>query len=153
EEALRRYADEVADHRDRVEAQAGQLSRQAEELAEARDQALEAARAKSSFLATMSHEIRTPMHGGIGMTGVLLRTALTSEPREYAEMTRQSGEALLSLINDILDFSKIEAGKMTLEILEFDPRAAVEEVVDLFVQACETKGLCLGCFVDPAVPS
>ena len=124
-----------------------------EQLAAARDVALEASRLKSDFLANMSHEIRTPMNAVIGLTGLLLDTSLTEEQAEYASAVRSAGEALLQIINDILDFSKIEAGKLRLEVMDFGLRAVLDEVADLLGARAREKGLEISVQVDPDAPS
>ena len=123
-----------------------------EELAKARDAALELAKAKAEFLANMSHEIRTPMNAVIGMTGLLMDSNLNPQQRDFAETIRSAGESLLAIIGDILDFSKIEAGSMPLEMLDFDPRLLAEEVAMLFAARAQDKGLEIAAVVDDSLP-
>jgi CheY-like chemotaxis protein len=119
-------------------------------LAKARDEALAANRAKSTFLSVMSHEIRTPLNGVLGMVHVLLKDAPTEQQRSRLEIVRESGDALLAILNDLLDISRIEAGKMSLESIEFDIREVLSGAYAAFTAIANKSGISFILDIEPA---
>jgi two-component system, sensor histidine kinase and response regulator len=122
------------------------------DLVEAREQALEASRAKGSFLAMMSHEIRTPMNAIINMNGLALDIALPPKAHQYVSVAHASARNLLGILNDILDFSKIEADKLQLEEAPFSIRDVLEEITETFRSTVIQKHVELVTHALPTVP-
>lgn len=119
------------------------------DLVEARQQATEASRAKSKFLATMSHEIRTPMNGVLGMSSLLASTELTASQSEMVDLIHRSGEALLDILNDILDLANIENGRFEVEQATYNPSELVQGVTGPYRMKASEKGLNMHVEIDP----
>jgi signal transduction histidine kinase/ActR/RegA family two-component response regulator len=109
------------------------------DLVTAREIAEAASRTKGEFLANVTHEVRTPLHGIIGMTELVLDTAVTPIQREHLHTVRRSAEHLLTVINDVLDFSKIEAGKLTVERIDFSLRTLVGDAMQPFLMRADRR--------------
>ena len=116
------------------------------------ERAQEASLAKSAFLAKMSHELRTPMNGIMGMTSLLLRSALSEEQRKHVTLVHSSADALLKMLNDILDFSKIEAGHFDLELIDFDLFRVIDELNAIYSLRAKELGLEWELSILPEVP-
>jgi signal transduction histidine kinase/ActR/RegA family two-component response regulator len=145
----KQLADELAQHRHHLEDLV--FSRTAE-LAESRDAAEAASRAKSMFLANMSHELRTPMNGIMGMTDLALRRATDPTQIDWLTKGAQASRHLLAIISDILDISRIEAGQLALEEKNFSLARAVDESVRMLEAQALAKGLQLSLHINPTTP-
>ena len=124
-----------------------------QELLDARDAALGAARLKAQFTANVSHEIRTPLNGLLGMLQLLRESPLTARQLERLTIAEASGNTLLTLINDILDFSRLESGRVEIEHIPFDLPAKAREIAALFELQTRGKNIALQVDIAAAVPS
>nr|WP_165191218.1 ATP-binding protein [Caulobacter soli] len=121
-------------------------------LREERERALEANRAKSTFVAVTSHELRTPMNGLLGMAYALDRSNLNEAQRRHVRLMIKSGDSLMQVLNDVLDLSKIEAGKVDLDHVATQLPDLVRAAGDAWRDAAAEKGLWLRVEIDPAAP-
>ncbi|HSD37406.1 MAG TPA: ATP-binding protein [Rhodocyclaceae bacterium] len=140
--AMHRFRDALVERREAEEAiRESELRHRAEleqtvaqrttQLAEAKEVAEAANRAKSAFVANMSHEIRTPLNAVLGLAKMIAREDSSPRSVDAANRILQAGENLLGVINEILDFSKIEAGKMLIDEQPFELALAVSRAVEL----------------------
>ena len=120
-----------------------QRERDAESLGLARDQALQASRAKSQFLANMSHEIRTPMNAVLGMANLLKKSSLLPKQHSMLSQLTESAKLLLGVLNDILDLSRIEANKLAIQNAPFRLRHALRSLQHMLQQRAADKSLAL----------
>ena len=119
------------------------------ELAE---EAAQANKAKSRFLASMSHEIRTPLNSILGMADLLWETRLTHDQRQYVDIFRNAGENLVGIINDILDLSRIEVEEMPFECISFNLRQTIDDAIRISAHPIFRKGLDFGVHIPPDLP-
>lgn len=129
------------------------ISEKYQQMAELREIADTANKAKSDFLANMSHEIRTPMNAIIGMSYMLGRTELDDKQKDFNQKIDTSAKNLLRIINDILDFSKIEAGKLSLEVSPMNLEEVIAEVAATVNIKLQNKpAVELVTQIDPKIP-
>jgi PAS domain S-box-containing protein len=121
------------------------------DLKKARDEALTSAHDRERFLAVMSHELQMPLHGVLGALCLLKKTALDEKQRKFVDVAFRSGEALVDLIHDVTDFTNLDGRQPISRMTVFDPRALVKDVVKMFAQKAQTKGLEIACFVSGEV--
>jgi signal transduction histidine kinase len=135
-----------------MEALIARLRAQNQELAEAKRAAEAANETKSRFLANMSHELKTPLNGVLGMAHLLSRTPLNDAQARYCRTIVSSGGVLRDLITDLLDFTQLEANQLTVEAVEFELAALIEEVVNAVRPTESVRRVRVTFHIDDRVP-
>ncbi|AEF81588.1 PTS transporter subunit EIIC [Leadbettera azotonutricia] len=122
------------------------------ELHHAREEAINASRAKGAFLTNMSHEMRTPMNAIIGMTAIAKKSSDVKKKDYALDKIDEASAHLLGVINDILDMSKIEAGKLELSIIDFDFKKMIQKVQTVTGFRFREKGQHFAVRIDERIP-
>lgn len=137
----------VGSSTDRTESRASRLA-----LQQAKEEAVEAGRAKSDFVANMSHEIRSPMNAVLGMLQLLQQTEMSERQQDYTAKAHSAASALLVLLNDVLDFSKVEAGKLALDPHPFRLDKLWRDLAVILSANVGSKNIEVLFRIDPALP-
>jgi len=130
-----------------------ELQRKYKELEIAKNEAIEAEKAKDAFLSNMSHEIRTPLNAIIGFITLLQESKLSFKEQDYLNIIQNSSHSLLSIINDILDFAKIRSGNFSIDPYEVDIANEISNVTELFSSKVFEKNINFLTYIDPKIPS
>ncbi|QOS80194.1 PAS domain-containing protein [Paenibacillus sp. JNUCC31] len=109
-------------------------------------------RGQLEFIGKLNHELRTPLNGIMGMIELISMGESSDEQKEYLELARESGEALLNIVNNSLDMAKLGRGKMMLEQIEFQPLKLVQQIIKTHEPAAQNKQIRLLCHADLNLP-
>jgi PAS domain S-box-containing protein len=121
-------------------------------LAAARSEAVEKARAKTQFLANMSHEFRTPLNAVVGLSEIMLTSPLSAEQADWARNIEESAKIILDLVENLFELSQMEVGQFSINKADFDITSSIEDTVAILSEVARQKDLSLMCYLDSRLP-